>query len=121
MVTPVAHDVIQKSLLGEAIDAGPVAIFVADHDQKYVAVNDYGCRLLGYEREELLQLSVTDVAVNESAADDYEEMIRSRRQTGEALLRAKDGREVPVFFRASVTTVGLLELFVGVCWPVDAG
>lgn len=119
MTRPVAHEVIQKSLVGEAIDGGPVAVFVADHDQKYIAVNDYACRLLGYTRSQLLSLSVTDVAVNEEADADYEEMMRRGRETGRALLRAKDGSDVPVWFRASSTTVGGLELFVGICWPVE--
>ena len=119
MTRPVAHEVIQKSLVGEAIDGGPVGVFVADHDRKYIAVNDYACRLLGYTRQQLLSLSVTDVAVNEEADADYEEMMRRGRETGRALLRAKDGSDVPVWFRASSTTVGGLELFVGICWPVD--
>ncbi|HSO01670.1 MAG TPA: PAS domain-containing protein [Gaiellaceae bacterium] len=119
MTRPVAHEVIQKSLVGEAVDGGPVGVFVADHDRKYIAVNDYACRLLGYTRAELLDLTVTDVAVNEEAAADYEQMIRRGRETGQALLRAKDGRDVPVRFRASSTTVGGLELFVGICWPVE--
>ena len=44
MTTAVAHDLVQKSLVGEALDAGPVAIFVAD-DGKYLAVNAYACEL----------------------------------------------------------------------------
>jgi len=121
MPGPVAHDVIQRSLVGEAVDGGPVAVFVADHDRKYIAVNEFACRLLGYTREELLELRVTDVAVNEDAAADYDDMVRSGRMSGRSLLRAKDGRELPVRFRASGTTVGGLELFVGICWPEEEG
>ncbi|HUP32319.1 MAG TPA: PAS domain-containing protein [Gaiellaceae bacterium] len=121
MSASVAHEVIQKSLVGEAVEGGPVAVFVADHDGKYIAVNDYACRLLGYTREELLALSVTDVAVDENAAADYDELLRGRRGTGRSVLRTKDGRDVPVSFRASSTTVGGLELFVGICWPDGEG
>ena len=119
MPTAVAHDLVQKSLVGEALDTGPVAVFVADDDGKYLAVNAYACELLGYEREELLALRVGDVAVNQGAADDYEALRRLGRRTGVAVLRRKDGGELSMHFRAGETTVGGMSLYIGVCWPVD--
>jgi PAS domain S-box-containing protein len=115
----VANDLIQQSLLGDAIDRGPLAVFVADENQRYLAVNKYACELLGYEREEILQLGVTDIAVNTEAADDYEQMMRSGGHAGVTILRRKNGTELPMYFRASQTTVGRLDVYVGVCWPVD--
>ena len=117
--TAVAHDLVQKSLVGEALDTGPVAVFVADDDGKYLAVNSYACELLGYDREELLLLRVTDVAVNESAVADYREMRRAGTSSGTTTLRHKDGRDLPMNYRASATTVGGMELYIGVCWPAD--
>jgi PAS domain S-box-containing protein len=114
-----AHELVQKSLVGEAVDHGPVAIFVADDDERYLAVNAYACELLGYDRDELLQLRVTDVAVNDSAATDYRGLQRRGVRTGVTVLRRKDGTEVPMNYRASQTLVGGMELYVGVCWPVD--
>ena len=119
MSTAVAHDLVQKSLVGEALDTGPVAVFVADDDGKYLAVNTYACELLGYEREELLLLRVTDVAVNEGAAADYQELQRGGSRSGTVTLMHKDGRELPSSFRACATTVGGMLLYIGVCWPVD--
>ena len=95
-----------------------MAVFVADDDGRYLAVNAYACELLGYERDELLELRVTDVAVNDGAADDYGEMQRSGSHAGLTILRHKDGREMPMNFRASRTQVGGMDLFVGVCWPL---
>jgi PAS domain S-box-containing protein len=109
---------VQKSLVGEALDPGPVAVFVADDDGKYLAVNAYACDLLGYERDELLALRVTDVAVNASAGDDYAAMRRDGTGTGETVLRRKDGRELPMHYRAGQTTVGGMPVYIGVCWPV---
>ena len=120
MSTAVAHDLVQKSLVGEALDNGPVAVFVADDDGKYLAVNAYACELLGYDREELLALRVTDVAVNPSAAADFEAMQRQGTHTGRATLRSKDGQELSMHYRAGQTTVGGMPLYIGVCWPVDA-
>ena len=51
MFAAVAHDLVQKSLIGEALDYGPVAVFVADDDGKYLAVSAYACEMLGYDHE----------------------------------------------------------------------
>ena len=118
MSTAVAHDLVQKSLVGDAMDHATVAVFVADESGNYLAVNAYACSLLGYEREELLLLHVTDVAVNAGANADFDEMVRNGSHSGFAILRCKDGHDLPVNFRSSVTTAGGMELYVGVCWPV---
>ena len=114
MTTAVAHDLVQKSLVGEALDAGPVAVFVADDDGKYLAVNAYACELLGYDREELLLLRVADVAVNDDAAADYDALLKTGAGAGTATLRHKDGGSHRRY-RAAATTVGGMDLFVGVC------
>ena len=111
------NKLIQTTLVGEALDRAPVAIFVADDDRRYIAVNEYACRLLGYPRDELLALGVLDVAVNPHARDDYDEMLASGFSTGTARLRRKDGEEIEVAYRASETSVGTMRLFVSVCWP----
>jgi PAS domain S-box-containing protein len=118
MTSSAAHDLIQQNLLGDAIDPGPVAVFVADEHHRYLAVNAYACELLGYTREELLELRVTDVAVNTGAAQDYEQMMRHGSHRGLTILRRKDGRELAMNFRARETSVGGMPVYVGVCWPV---
>jgi PAS domain S-box-containing protein len=119
MDSGVSHDLVQQNVLGEAIDSGPVAIFVADEHRRYLAVNEYACALLGYTRPELLALTVTEVAVNVDAPDDYDEMVRSGSRSGTTILRHKDGRELAMSFRAAEATVGGLPVYVGVCWPVE--
>jgi PAS domain S-box-containing protein len=119
MSNGVAHELVQKSLVGEALEHGPMAIFVADEEGRYIAVNAYACDLLGYTRDELLDLRLGDVAVNPGALEDYEEMRRSRRHTGTTVLRHRDGSELPMNFRASETTVGGMPLYIGICWPAD--
>ena len=119
MSAAVAHDLVQKSLIGEALDSGPVAVFVADDDGKFLAVNACACEQLGYEREELLALRVGDVAVNPGAADDFETMVRNGKHAGVTVLRRKDGSDVSMHFRAGETTVGGMLLYIGVCWPAD--
>lgn len=119
MSSAVAHELVQKSLVGEALENGPVAVFVADDDGRYLAVNSYACGLLGYTREELLALRVTDIAVNPEASADYGEMQQRGSSTRIATLRHKDGTEIAMHFRAAHTTVGGMPLYIGTCWPVD--
>jgi len=45
----------------ELVELAPEGIFVAGLDGRYVAVNDAGCRLLGYSRDELITKSIVDV------------------------------------------------------------
>jgi PAS domain S-box-containing protein len=119
VASAVAHELVQKSLVGEALEHGPVAVFVADDDGRYLAVNAYACELLGYTRSELLGLRVSDVAVDPDAQVNYAEMRRSRSHTGTTRLRHSDGTEIEMSFRASQTTVGGMRVYIGTCWPAD--
>jgi PAS domain S-box-containing protein len=119
MSNAVAHELVQKSLVGEALEHGPMAIFVADENGRYLAVNAYACELLGYTRDELLDLRLADIAVNPGAQEDFDEMQRTGRHAGATVLRHSDGTELPMHFRASETTVGGMPLYIGICWPVE--
>lgn len=119
LASAVTHDLVQKSLVGEALEHGPVAIFVADDDGRYLAVNAYACELLGYTRSEFLDLRVPDVAVDPEAEANYSEMRRTGSHTGLSRLRRSDGSEIEMHFRASQTTVGGMRVYIGACWPVD--
>jgi PAS domain S-box-containing protein len=120
VASAVTHDLVQKSLVGEALEHGPVAVFVADDDGRYLAVNAYACELLGYTRAELLELRVRDVAVDPGAQANYSEMRRTGPRTGQTRLRRKDGSEIEMHFRASQTTVGGMRVYIRTCWPVGS-
>lgn len=49
-----AEQLVQITLLGEAIEFLPVAVFVFDEVGRYVAVNEHASRITGYTRKELL-------------------------------------------------------------------
>jgi PAS domain S-box-containing protein len=117
--TPTAAEpLIQASLLGEAVDSGPVAIFVADEQMRYVAVNQYAATLLGYTRAELLGLRVTDVIRTPEAPGEFELMMLHRERTGTTVATRKDGKELDLAYRASETRIAGMPLYVSVCWPV---
>jgi PAS domain S-box-containing protein len=105
---------VQSSLVGEALEDGPALVFVADHEMHYVAVNRFACDALGYTRAELLELRVTDVAVETAAPTLYDDMLRRRAGSGSTPLRRRDGTLVTFTYRASQTTLAGLTLYVSV-------
>jgi PAS domain S-box-containing protein len=114
-----AEVLIQTALLGEALDTGPALVFVADEDMNYIAVNESACRILGYSREELLKLRVTEVARDSEAPAQYDQMLARGARDGTAILTRKDGTTVAFAYRATQTTVAGLPLFVSVGFALD--
>ena len=110
----VSEPLIQTSLLGEAIENGPTAVFVADEHGKYVAVNQAACLMLGYSREELLGLRVHDVARYDEARNEWAEMRTSGTRIGKAPLTRKDGTIVEFSYIAGATLVAGMPVFVSV-------
>jgi PAS domain S-box-containing protein len=113
----VAEPLVQAGLLGEAIDRAPDAVLVVDESMRYIAVNQAACRLLGYTREELLALRITDVSVNPEAREEYEEMMSRRGRTGTAVLRRKDGGQVAAAYRVHETKLAAMTVYVAILWP----
>jgi len=109
-----AEALIQTALLGEAVDAGPALVFVADEEMRYIAVNQSACETLGYTRDELLGLSVVDVARESSSQAEYDQMLARGYRDGQAVLTCKDGSSLPFAYRATETKVAGLTLFVSV-------
>jgi PAS domain S-box-containing protein len=116
---PAAEALIQTALLGEAIEAGPALVFVADEEMHYIAVNQYACEALGYTREELLAMDVTEVAREPGAAAQYDEMLARGIRHGTAVLTRKDGSTVLFLYRAAQTTVAGLTFFVSIGFLAD--
>jgi PAS domain S-box-containing protein len=116
---PAAEALIQTALLGEAIESGPALVFVADEEMRYIAVNQFACDSLGYSRDELLGMQVTDVAQGTGAPTEYDEMLVRGIRHGTALLTRKDGTTVELFYRASSTTVAGLAFFVSIGFLSD--
>ncbi len=108
---------IQQTLLGEAVDSGPAAIFVLGEDRKYVAVNATACRLLGYERRELLALDPADVAPESDLDARFEDLGRTGELSGTVRLRTKSGELVGVTYRACETTAARMRFWISVAFP----
>ena len=70
--------------------------------------------LLGYSREELLKLRVSDVAVESSAPAEFSELVMRGYRSGTAQLRTKDGNFVTFAYNASETRVSNLVFYLAV-------
>jgi PAS domain S-box-containing protein len=110
---------LQVVLLGEAALHGPVAVFVADEFMRYVAANDAACVLLGYTRDELLGLHVTDVASAPVAPELYAEMLRRGSSVGVTPVRRKDGTVVQLTYCAGKTQIAGMPFYVSFGWVAD--
>jgi PAS domain S-box-containing protein len=110
----VSDPLIQASLLGEAVEHGPVAVFVCDDNARYIAVNAAACAMLGYSREEILGLRVTDIATYAEAAEEFEELLDAGAKTGSATLTRKDGTAVRYTYFAGATRVAGMNVYVSV-------
>jgi len=90
-----------------AIDRAIVQVFLLTRDLRIVYVNDEACRSLGYTREELTQMSVSDIDPFFPAPDGFEfsegwnSFRETRRDRFETSHRARDGRIYPVEIHSS--------------------
>jgi PAS domain S-box-containing protein len=111
-----ANAILQETLLGEVFDNLDAAVFVADEQGRYVAVNARACAITGYSREELLGKTVHEIAVDTA---DYTPAISGRKNAGTVALRRKDGTHVEVEWRVATTTIAGMPFYVGLNWNVD--
>lgn len=110
--SPVLQDELYEFALKyrDFITHAAIGIYEVDfRTSRFVSVNDYMCRLLGYTRDELLSMDAADILVGESRE-------RFRRRVGQWMtgqrpdqdveyrVRAKDGNEFCVLLHASHIT-----------------
>jgi PAS domain S-box-containing protein len=114
---PTEADVVQETFLGEALEHAPVGALVLDEIGRYLAANRTACRMMGYSREELLQLHAGDLAADPTTLPArLEAMANGRLEHGTTQLRREDGTLLPVEFRVGATRSGGLPYFVFMFW-----
>ena len=95
--------------LRQVIDNAGDAIFLRDEQGRIVDVNRRACESLGYTREELLSMSITDIDA-EFAPRSLERCSRRTDEeypvTFEGIHRRKDGSTFPVEIRLAPLNVG---------------
>ena len=96
-------------------DQAPDGIFVADLDGRYTDVNEAGCRMLGFARDEILGMRITDLLPPEDHERLWaarEEMLGRGPHLSEWRLRRRDGRYLPVEVSAKILPDGRWQGFV---------
>ena len=115
----VAQPLVQASLIGEAIDAGPVFVLVVDEEMRFVAANAFACQLLGYSRDELLRLKLSDVAPFPETPERFASFLSRKRDEGTTRVVRRDGTILKLAYRATETRVAGLTLYVSTGWPLE--
>ena len=80
-----------------------------DEEGRYVDINDATCRQLGYTREEVLRLNVTDVnslVSRELHRTAFQSLVGQAPVTFETVYRRKDGTTFPVEISARIIQIG---------------
>ena len=78
------------------IENAPLGIFITDGKGKYLDVNPGACTLLGYSKNELLQLSIQDISANVKDAAGFQQLKKEGKLTYETGFKKKDGSIVEV-------------------------
>jgi PAS domain S-box-containing protein len=89
----------REALALKLIEQAPDAFFVHDLEGRFIFVNEVCCQCMGYTKEELLGLSVTDVEVGKSVEQMrqcWAEVNSGKTVHTEGLLKRKDGSTFPV-------------------------
>jgi PAS domain S-box-containing protein len=105
-----------RLLLEQAVDA----FFLHDEHGKLLDVNRRACESLGYSREELLKMSVSDVT---SLSEEEVKSVWSQLQTASTVTindyqRCKDGTRVPVEIRVGSVEIDGQKLILGLARDV---
>ncbi len=116
-LAPLQQDLVQETLLGEALEHGPVGAIVLDEEGRYLAANRLACKLSGYTRDELLAGGATALVFDpERLQTMMDLMARGDLHNGTAVLRRKDGTGLTCEYRVGETRSGGMPFFVVVFW-----
>jgi len=75
------------------------AVFIHDLSGRFSEVNDTACEKLGYERSELLKISLTDIYIAKDVdliKEKIEELKGRKQISFESIHMAKNGEQIPV-------------------------
>lgn len=82
------------------------AVFITDEDCHFIDMNDATSKLLGYSREELINLDLCELIVNESAREKYLHLLKNRKEVDdmEVELLTQDKSKINCILSASTET-----------------
>jgi PAS domain S-box-containing protein/putative nucleotidyltransferase with HDIG domain len=95
---------LYRTLFVQAADG----IFIADASGHYIEVNPRGCEMLGYTREEILKLSMSDLLLPGDDQQELDEFRAGKISSIERHLRRKDGAPIRVEINGKMLENGRL-------------
>lgn len=112
---------IQSDFVTKLIDEHPDALFVHDLQGKFVEVNKRACESLGYTRNQLLDMSFTDIEVEHqlSLPEVWDRVAESGPCTIGGAHRRSDGTVFFVEVRISAVSAGDQQLMIAAARPCD--
>lgn len=113
----ISNPLVQVSLLGEAVDGADLAMVVSDEEGRCIAVNRQACALLGYTRDELLQLELSDVVPASDTRECHRRAHANGRTEGIAEAVRSDGSALAVRYWATPTRVAHMRLMLSLGRP----
>ena len=100
----------------DLIELAPDAFFLADLDGRFTDVNQAACRMLGYERDELVGKTILDIIPPEDAprlaAVRAALLVPGQVHRAEWTQKRKDGTSVPVEVSSNILPDGRWQAFV---------
>ncbi len=75
------------------VNLAPDGIFIVDEKGKYRDVNPAGCQMLGYTRDELLQMKIEDITASKSLRH-FNRLLETGISDGEVVDYRKDGTKI---------------------------
>lgn len=110
---------VDATMIGEAVESLPVAIFVSDTSLNYLAVNTAAAELVGVSRAELLLRRVPDVVAlpHRDLQQAAFEVESHGMHAGEAAIRREDGSLVEIAYATMSTRIGKLPVLVSFVCP----
>ena len=114
-------DLVQVTLLGEALEHLRVAVIVSQEGDNPIAVNQAACELTGYSRDELLALPAAGLSGRTAREHERKllDFTRHGRAPGHAPLRRKDGSIIEVQYRWVATRVAGMDIHLFFVSPAD--
>ena len=76
------------------IENAPDGVFVTDETGKYIDVNEAACRITGYSKDELLNMSISDILPEESLEEGlfhFKNVVETGTSKGDLLYKHKNG------------------------------
>lgn len=112
---------VRLDLLGDAWQRADVGAVVFNDARRYLAANPAYCALTGYSSEELASLRAGHNLMLEELSDaEFIHRITERRTIGNAVIRRKDGEEVPVSYMVILSEGTQLPCYIGLVWAHEA-